>query len=249
MNEQQALIIKDLSYSYRSGGQPVIQHLALEVKEGSRFGLFGPNGAGKTTLMNLMTGLLPYRSGSIKLFDTEIKNNTDFVKNNIGFVPQDFSFYEELTPVENLEFFGAWYGLKRTAIKERTAQLLKVMGLSSVADKLLKEFSGGMKRRINLAIGVMNRPSVLFLDEPTVGVDVQSRNAIIAFLKEINKEGTTLVYTSHQLKEAEDLCTEIALIDGGSIISQGTLQSLMDIHHQEDLEGLFLQLTGRAYRD
>lgn len=106
-----------------------------------------------------------------------------------------------------------------------------------------------MKRRINLAIGVMNRPAVLFLDEPTVGVDVQSRNAIIAFLKEINKDGTTLVYTSHQLKEAEDLCTEIALIDGGSIISQGTLNELTKTHQQEDLEGLFLQLTGRAYRD
>ncbi|AHF16412.1 ABC transporter ATP-binding protein [Niabella soli] len=249
MNEQQALIIKDLSYRYRKAGQPVIHQLSLRVKEGSRFGLFGPNGAGKTTLMNLMTGLLPYRSGSIQLFDTEIKDNADFVKNNIGFVPQDFSFYEELTPVENLEFFGAWYGLKKTEIKTRTQQLLAVMGLSHVADKLLKEFSGGMKRRINLAIGVMNRPAVLFLDEPTVGVDVQSRNAIIAFLKEINKDGTTLVYTSHQLKEAEDLCTEIALIDGGSIISQGTLNELTKTHQQEDLEGLFLQLTGRAYRD
>lgn len=248
MNEQQALIIKDLSYRYRKAGQPVIHQLSLRVKEGSRFGLFGPNGAGKTTLMNLMTGLLPYRSGSIQLFDTEIKDNADFVKNNIGFVPQDFSFYEELTPVENLEFFGAWYGLKKTEIKTRTQQLLAVMGLSHVADKLLKEFSGGMKRRINLAIGVMNRPAVLFLDEPTVGVDVQSRNAIIAFLKEINKDGTTLVYTSHQLKEAEDLCTEIALIDGGSIISQGTLNELTKTHQQEDLEGLFLQLTGRAYR-
>lgn len=249
MDQQHALIIEDLAYRYRNGGQPVIQQLTLHVKEGSRFGLFGPNGAGKTTLLHLLTGLLPYQSGSIKLFGTEIKNNKDFVKQNIGFVPQDFSFYEELTPAENLEFFGAWYGLNKTTIKARTQQLLAVMGLTHVADKLLKEFSGGMKRRINLAIGVMNRPAVLFLDEPTVGVDVQSRNAIIAFLKDINKEGTTLVYTSHQLKEAEDLCTEIALIDGGTIISQGTLDELIKTHHQKDLEGLFLQLTGRAYRD
>ncbi len=249
MSGQQALVIKNLNYSYKRTSQPIIQDLSLEVKSGSRFGLFGPNGAGKTTLMSLMTGLLPYDTGSIKLFDTEVRHNKKFLKNTIGFVPQDFSFYEELTPAENMEFFGAWYGLKIADIRETTQRLLKVMGLNAVANKPLKEFSGGMKRRVNLAIGVMNRPAVLFLDEPTVGVDVQSRNAIISFLKEINTAGTTLIYTSHQLNEAEDLCTEIALIDGGSIISEGTLTSLMEQHQQDGLEGLFLQLTGRAYRD
>ncbi|WP_018630383.1 ABC transporter ATP-binding protein [Niabella aurantiaca] len=249
MQNEDALQVNALSYGYKGASRQIIQGLHLTVRQGSRFGLFGPNGAGKTTLMSLMTGLLPYTNGSIQLFGKEVKANNGFVKNTIGFVPQDFSFYEELSPAENMEFFGAWYGLNGRQVKEATAKLLKVMGLSQVADKPLKEFSGGMKRRVNLAIGVMNQPRVLFLDEPTVGVDVQSRNAIVEFLKAINENGTTLVYTSHQLLEAEDLCTEVALIDGGTIISQGTLNELKAQHGQDGLEGLFLQLTGRAYRD
>lgn len=249
MQNEDALQVNALSYGYKGTARHTIQDLHLTVRQGSRFGLFGPNGAGKTTLMSLMTGLLPYTNGSIQLFGKEVRANSAFVKNTIGFVPQDFSFYEELSPAENMEFFGAWYGLKGRQVKEITTDLLKVMGLSHVADKPLKEFSGGMKRRVNLAIGVMNRPRVLFLDEPTVGVDVQSRNAIVDFLKTINKNGTTLVYTSHQLQEAEDLCTEVALIDGGTIISQGALNELKEQHGQNGLEGLFLQLTGRAYRD
>lgn len=249
MLNEEALKINTLNYGYKGASRLIIRQLHLTVKQGSRFGLFGPNGAGKTTLMSLMTGLLRYTDGSIQLFGKEVRTNSAFVKNTIGFVPQDFSFYEELSAAENMEFFGAWYGLNSRQVKEAISNLLNVMGLSHVADKPLKEFSGGMKRRVNLAIGVMNNPRILFLDEPTVGVDVQSRNAIVQFLKEINQKGTTLVYTSHQLKEAEDLCTEVALIDGGSIISQGTLEALMQEHGQDGLEGLFLQLTGRAYRD
>jgi ABC-2 type transport system ATP-binding protein len=168
----------------------------------------------------------------------------------IGLVPQDFSFYEELTPVENMNFFGAWYGMSKKQIQQKTDELLNIMGLSDVRKKPVKQFSGGMKRRINLAIGVMNRPKILFLDEPTVGVDVHSRNAIISFLKKINEEDkTTLVYTSHQLKEAEDLCQNIAMIDQGNIIVEDTLQNLLVKHKQNGLEGLFLELTGRDYRD
>lgn len=248
MNEN-AVHITNLAYGYKGNIHAIIKGLNLCVKNGSRFGLFGPNGAGKTTLISIMTGLLSYKSGSVMLLGKEVKNNKDFIKNNIGFVPQDFSFYEALTPVENMEFFGAWYGLNASQIKDQTQHLLKIMGLSHVADKPLKEFSGGMKRRVNLAIGVMNKPRILFLDEPTVGVDVQSRNAIISFLKKLNENGTTLVYTSHQLKEAEDLCTDMALIDDGTIISHGTLDELTTLHQQDGLEGLFLQLTGRDYRD
>ncbi|MBO9591662.1 MAG: ABC transporter ATP-binding protein [Niabella sp.] len=249
MQNEDALQIRTLNYGYKGASRLIIRQLQLTVKQGSRFGLFGPNGAGKTTLMSLMTGLLPYSDGSIQLFGKEVRTSSPFVKNIIGFVPQDFSFYEELSAAENMEFFGAWYGLNSRQVKEAISNLLSVMGLSHVADKPLKEFSGGMKRRVNLAIGVMNNPRILFLDEPTVGVDVQSRNAIVQFLKEINQKGTTLVYTSHQLKEAEDLCTEVALIDGGTIISQGTLDALKREHGQDGLEGLFLQLTGRDYRD
>lgn len=243
-----AIQIQNLQFHYKN--QPLlIKDLNLNVNAGERFGIFGPNGAGKTTLMSLMTGLLPYNKGTLKIMGKEIKSNKKNINKIIGLVPQDFSFYEELSPAENMEFFGAWYGLKANQIKQKTNELLQVMGLSDVQKKPVKQFSGGMKRRVNLAIGVMNDPEILFLDEPTVGVDVQSRNAIINFLKQINKAGTTLIYTSHQLKEAEDLCDVIALIDMGEIIANDTLPHLLQQHKQDGLEGLFLELTGRAYRD
>ena len=244
-----AVQIQGLDFAYKNQPQ-LIKDLHLDVKQGERFGIFGPNGAGKTTLMSLVTGLLHYDHGSVKILDKEVKIHKDDINKMIGLVPQDFSFYEELSPAENMEFFGAWYGLNKDQIKQKTAELLAVMGLNDVQHKPVKQFSGGMKRRVNLAIGVMNNPKVLFLDEPTVGVDVHSRNAIIAFLKKINEEeGTTLVYTSHQLKEAEDLCQSIAMIDQGKIIAEDSLDNLLVKHQQDGLEGLFLELTGRDYRD
>jgi ABC-2 type transport system ATP-binding protein len=166
-----------------------------------------------------------------------------------GFIPQDFSFYQELSPVENLEFFGAWSGLHRRQIKKRTSELLEVLGLSDVSDLPVQKFSSGMKRRVNLAIGVIHDPPILFLDEPTVGVDVQTRHAIVAYLKELNKKGTTLIYTSHQLNEAEGLCDKIALIDEGRIIAHDWLSNLLRDHKKQGLEELFINLTGKAYRD
>ncbi|MEE6188169.1 Linearmycin resistance ATP-binding protein LnrL [Mycovorax composti] len=243
-----AIQIEQLSFRYK-GQQSLIKNLSLTVNVGERFGIFGPNGAGKTTLMNLITGLLPYEQGSIKILDKEVRSFKDEIKQLIGLVPQDFSFYEQLSPIENMQFFGAWYGMSKMAIKNKTEELLQVMGLDTVAHKPVKLFSGGMKRRVNLAIGVMNNPQILFLDEPTVGVDVQSRNAIIEFLKKLNASGTTLVYTSHQLGEAEDLCNVVSLYDEGEIIAHGALDVLLSTHRHTGLEGLFLELTGRNYRD
>jgi len=243
-----AVSIENLSFCYR-GQSSLIRDLHLTIEKGARFGIFGPNGAGKTTLMSLMTGLLPYQTGSIRLLEKEVSRHKNEINKNIGLVPQDFSFYEDLSPQENMEFFGAWYGLDKSRIRQQTSELLEVMGLAQVAGKPVKTFSGGMKRRVNLAIGVMHHPQILFLDEPTVGVDVQSRNAIISFLKKINQDGTTLVYTSHQLKEAEDLCNSVALFDQGRIIVKDSLAGLLQQHEQDGLEGLFLELTGRAYRD
>ncbi|HRN48053.1 MAG TPA: ABC transporter ATP-binding protein [Niabella sp.] len=243
-----AVQIENLSFNYKN--QPLLmKDLHLSIDEGLRYGIFGPNGAGKTTLMNLMAGLLSYKEGSIKIFGKEISAHKKEINRTIGYVPQDFAFYEELSPAENMEFFGAWYGMKNEKIKSKTKELLSVMGLSEVFNKPVKQFSGGMKRRVNLAIGMIHEPKILFLDEPTVGVDVQSRNAIITFLKETNRQGTTLIYTSHQLNEAEDLCQQIALIDQGEIIANNSLTELLQQHGQHGLEGLFLELTGRAYRD
>ena len=244
-----AVSIHQLAFRYAGQPTTVFSGLNLEVAEGLRFGLFGPNGAGKTTLMNCMTGLLSFHEGSISLLGQKVLPHHKTVNKLFGFVPQDFSFYQELSPVENMQFFGAWYGLHKKQIKERTTALLEVLGLAGVANKPVEKFSGGMKRRVNLAIGVMHQPSVLFLDEPTVGVDVQTRHAIISYLKELNQQGTTLIYTSHQLQEAEDLCNMIALFDEGRIIAQGTLPQLLAANNETALEGLFIKLTGKAYRD
>jgi ABC-2 type transport system ATP-binding protein len=249
VSDTYAIDISDVSFRYPDNEALSFANFNLTIKKGDRFGLFGPNGAGKTTLMNLMTGLLRADSGDIKLLGKSVGKHSNKVNKLFGFVPQDFSFYRELSPVENLEFFGAWAGLTKGQIKKRTNELLKILGLEDVRDKPVQRFSGGMKRRVNLAIGVIHQPQILFLDEPTVGVDVQSRHAILNYLLDLNKKGTTLIYTSHQLNEAEDLCVEIALLDKGKIIKQGNIDELLKDHNRESLEALFLNLTGKHYRD
>jgi len=152
-----------------------------------------------------------------------------------------------LTPIENLAFFGAWYGLSPAETKKRTRDLLAVLLLEEFAGLRASQLSGGMKRKLNLAIGVIHRPAVLFLDEPTVGVDVHTRKELIRYLIGLNENGTTLVYTSHQLDEAEALCDRVALIDGGRIVACDDLPALLAMHEQKGLEGLFLQLTGKTF--
>ncbi|WP_158993742.1 ABC transporter ATP-binding protein [Mucilaginibacter sp. L196] len=245
-----AIEVENMGFHYPGNSEVSFSGLNLKVEKGARFGLFGPNGAGKTTLISLMTGLLTADSGHVKLLGHEMgKQNNNATNRLFGFVPQDFSFYQELSPAENLEFFGAWSGLNKSTIKRRTDELLHILGLEEVRDKQVQKFSGGMKRRVNLAIGVIHNPEILFLDEPTVGVDVQTGHAIINYLLELNKNGTTLVYTSHQLSEAEDLCQQVALIDGGKIIAQDSLRNMLKDHKQESLEHLFLNLTGKDYRN
>jgi len=244
-----ALDINNLTFRYAEQAKNCLQDFSLQVEVGERFVLFGPNGAGKTTLMHILTGLVSFNNGSVKLLDNELNNNKKSFNNLFGFVPQDFSFYQELSPVENLNFFGAWCGLSKTEIKKRSEELLETLNLTEVRNKPVAKFSGGMKRRVNLAIGVLNNPSILFLDEPTVGVDIQTRHAIIDYLKQLNQNGTTLFYTSHQLHEAESLCTKIALIDEGKLIACDSLNNLLAQHKAFNLEELFLTLTGKAYRD
>lgn len=240
-----AVSIKDLGFKYPGQVQNCINGLSLQVAEGERFGLFGPNGAGKTTLMNCMTGLLNYQQGSICLLGDEVKTNRKKINRSFGLVPQDFSFYQELSPEENLSFFGAWSGMNKQQIKTKTDELLQILDLEDVRHKPVQKFSGGMKRRVNLAIGVIHSPRILFLDEPTVGVDVHTRQAIISYLKLLNEKGTTLIYTSHQLSEAEELCDRIALIDHGKVLTEGSLSDLLSQHSEEGLEGLFINLTGK----
>lgn len=246
-----AVLIENLEFTYAENSGVHFRNFNLTIEKGERFGLFGPNGAGKSTLMNLMTGLLPFTSGKIQLLGKDISNThkNKAVNRLFGFVPQDFSFYQELSPKENLQFFGSWAGLSAAVIKQRTEELLEVLGLADVRDKAVEKFSGGMKRRVNLAIGVIHQPDILFLDEPTVGVDVQSRHSILEYLKELNQKGMTLVYTSHQLKEAQEFCHRIALMDHATIMACDATHDLLNEYHKKDLEELFLHLTGKDYRD
>ena len=244
-----AVSIQGLGFNYPGQEGAFLKNLNLEIAEGESFGLFGPNGAGKTTLINCITGLLRYQQGSIRLFGHEVKSNRKAINKLFGFVPQDFSFYQELTPMENLAFFGAWAGMNKQEIKKKSERILEVLDLSELRNKQVQKFSGGMKRRVNLAIGVIHSPRILFLDEPTVGVDVHTRKAIISYLKEINKNGTTLIYTSHQLSEAEELCNKIAMIDDGKILAHDSLDQLLLNHNEKSLEGLFIKLTGKIYSD
>jgi ABC-2 type transport system ATP-binding protein len=244
-----AVNIQNLEFAYSDQPRKLFSGLNLRIEKGESFGLFGPNGAGKSTLMNIMTGLVRYAGGSVQLMSQEVNQKRKPFNRIFGFVPQDFSFYHELTPKENLEFFGAWAGLSSTTIKQRIDELLAVLGLSDVRNKQVQKFSGGMKRRVNLAISVIHSPEILFLDEPTVGVDVQTRFAMIEYLKKLNADGTTLIYTSHQLHEAETLCRRIAMIDEGKILVHDYLDNLLAKHKENGLEGLFLSLTGKSYRD
>ncbi|MGV3026218.1 ATP-binding cassette domain-containing protein [Clostridium thermobutyricum] len=216
-------IVKIKNVTKRFDDKLVLDNVSFEVYEGEIFGFIGPNGAGKSTLINIMTSLLSPDSGEIKICGYDIVNESIQAKENIGYVPQDLALLEGLTAFDNLEFFGALYGLKGKLLKERINEALEISGLMEKKKEKVKKFSGGMKRRLNIAIGILNHPKVLILDEPTVGIDPQSRNHIFTFIKRISKEwGTTVIYTSHYMEEVEELCNRVFIIDLGQEIAYGT---------------------------
>lgn len=241
--------ISEVSKTYTGATEKSLNSISFSISEGKKIGIFGPNGAGKTTLISILCGILDSNEGSVSYFNNGESVPLKSMLYKLGYIPQDFSFYPELTPTQNLMYFGALYDIPKKHLKEKIIVLLDILGLTKVAHKKVEQFSGGMKRRVNLAIGIINDPKILFLDEPTVGVDVQSKNAIIDYLEELNRNGTTIVYTSHHLHEAQELCDQIILIDQGELIANDTVDNLLEIHKEENLETLFLKLTGTAYRD
>ncbi|MBF4492374.1 ABC transporter ATP-binding protein [Flavobacterium sp. MR2016-29] len=227
-----------------------LNDVSLEIKEGQIFGLLGPNGAGKTTLISMLCGLIKPTSGHFTIDDLNYTDHSSKIKKIIGVVPQEYALYPTLTARENLHYFGSMYGLKGSNLKDKVIETLDLLGLLKFADKRIETFSGGMKRRVNLIAGILHNPKVLFLDEPTVGVDVQSKNAILDYLKVLNQNGTTIIYTSHHLAEAEDFCTNIAILDQGKIYAQGTPSSLIESTQEaRNLEEVFISLTGNDLRD
>ena len=248
--EQNIIEINNLTKQYRDTDVPSVDHITLAIRKGEIFGLLGPNGAGKTTLISMLSGLVAPSSGEYFVNGFSPIHHAEQIQKSIGIVPQEYALYPSLTARENLQYFGSLYGLHGAQLKATVAASLERVGLSEFADRRVEHFSGGMKRRCNLLAGVLHNPQVLFLDEPTVGVDVQSRKLIIDYLEELNRGGMTIIYTSHHLVEAEHFCTRIAIIDQGKIFVEGAPKELIShTPNARNLEDVFIALTGKDLRD
>ncbi len=222
---QPILSAKDLKKSF--GDNHAVQGISFEIARGEIFGLLGPNGAGKTTTISMLAGLLAADGGRVTVAGLEMRPDANGVKAKIGLVPQELALYPTLSAYDNLLFFGRIYGLKGKQLRQRVAEVLETVGLSERAKDRIDSYSGGMKRRVNIAAGLLHKPEILFLDEPTVGVDPQSRNAIFDSIEALNKQGLTIIYTTHYMEEAERLCNRIAIVDKGQIIALDTLSGLI----------------------
>jgi len=250
MSANPIIEIRELTKQYKGADEPALRAISLDIFPNEIFGLLGPNGAGKTTTISILCGLFPPTRGSVMIDGMDIHTNINRIKQIIGVVPQDIALYPTLTARENLTFFGNMYGLRGNVLKGKIDHYLAEFGLEKHAGKIVAKYSGGMKRRVNLIAGLLHDPKIIFLDEPTVGIDVQSRVEILHYLKEINKKGTTIIYTSHYMEEAENLCSRVAIIDRGNIISLGNPKELVAEHPEfKNLENIFIHLTGKELRD
>jgi ABC-2 type transport system ATP-binding protein len=235
----------------RSFGDVVaVDGVSLAIAPGEAYGLLGPNGAGKTTTISMLCGLLEPDAGEITVAGRSLSTDPRGAKAAIGYVPQDLALYPDLTARENLSFFGRLYGLRGPDLRARVDQVLEVVGLVDRGDDRVNTYSGGMKRRVNIAGGLLHRPRLVILDEPTVGVDPQSRNAILESVEVLSSAGLSVLYTTHYMEEAERLCDRIGVIDAGKLVAEGTRQELIDrVAGAASLEDVFLRLTGKALRD
>ncbi len=243
--------IQGLTKRYRNADENAVDNLSLQINQAEIFGLLGPNGAGKTTTISILCNQIIANSGQVYIEGKSLNSDRENIKKIIGVVPQDIALYPKLSAYENLRFFGNMYGLSGNDLRDRISISVDIFGLRHKLNDKIATFSGGMKRRVNLIAGILHRPKVLFLDEPTVGIDVQSKNVIIEHLQNLNRnEGTTIVYTSHLMDEAEKFCTQIAIIDMGKIIAEGKPKQMIKEHPSfNNLEDIFLLLTGRSLRD
>lgn len=215
-------VIETNNLMKKFGDYTAVNDLSLGIKRGEVFGLLGPNGAGKSTTINMICGLLHPTSGSIRLLDGSVESN----KSKLGFVPQNIALYDKYTAYENVKFFGELYGLRGKKLKEGIDRSLEYTGLLDVKKKKAGTFSGGMLRRLNIACALIHEPEIIIMDEPTVGIDPQSRNHILSTVKMLNENNVTVVYTTHYMEEVEAICKRIAIIDHGQVIAQGTKEEL-----------------------
>jgi len=238
-----AIQTENLSKKYKNSLYFALDNLSFSVKEGEIYGILGQNGAGKTTLMSILFGSIKPTSGSFRICGMTYENNVPEIRHQIGIVPQEYALYPTLTARENLQYFGSLYKIKPKILNEIIDKSLEKMGLLEVANQKIEYYSGGMKRRINLLAGILHQPKILFLDEPTVGVDVISKNTIIQYLKELNMNGMSILYTSHHLLEAQELCHRVGILSEGKLIEENTPKQLIANTKAHSLEEVFINLT------
>ena len=244
------LVAQDLHKSFN--GHKAVNGVSFTIDKGEIFGLLGPNGAGKTTTIRILSTVLPPELGDFTVGGYSVRYNPDAVRRLIGICPQELALYADLSALDNLVFFGRMVGMNGKEARAQAMANLELMGLADRAKGKVEKFSGGMKRRVNLAIALMGHPQLLFLDEPTVGIDPQSRNNIYETINGLRKQGMTILYTTHYMEEADRLCERIAIMDGGQIIAMDTpyqLKSRIGPPDKVSLEDVFLKLTGKSLRD
>lgn len=245
-----AIEIEELYKRYPGAGEPALSGLSLQASQGKITGLLGPNGAGKSTTINILCGLVAPDRGTAKIFDKDCVHEAGALRKQIGVVPQQIALFGSLTARENLTYIGKLYGLSGQTIRERSAMLLERLDMLKHADKRVARYSGGMKRRTNIIASLLHAPALMILDEPTAGVDVQSRALILDFLEEYHEQGNTVLYTSHLMDEAQKICDTVVIIDNGKFIVSGTPEELIRATNAaESLEDVFLNFTGHSVRD
>ncbi|MEN8146126.1 MAG: ABC transporter ATP-binding protein [Campylobacterota bacterium] len=232
-------MIKITNLLKRYDEKVALNHLSLEIKAGTVFGLLGPNGAGKTTLISILNGLTKYNEGEVTVFDLALDKNLEAIRKRCALIPQTLAFYENLTVIENLNFFGGIQNIEADTLKKNIEYAVETNRLSSMLNQKASTLSGGQKRRLNIAIGLLNDPDILFFDEPTVGIDPESRNEILETIMSFKKDNKTVVYTSHYMPEIEKICDEVAIINAGEIIKQGSIESMLT---NESADQLILEI-------
>ena len=243
MKTEYAIEVNHLYKKYKESIDFALNDVSFVVQKGEIYGILGPNGAGKTTLLSILFGSIVPTSGQFAICGLQYYNNAKAIRYKLGVVPQEYALYPTLTARENLQYFGSIYGLRGSVLRQRIEEALQRVELLDVADRKIKHFSGGMKRRINLIAGILHHPEVLFLDEPTVGVDVSSKNIIIEYLKELNTQGMSVLYTSHHLQEAQDFCHRVGILNQGRLLTENTPEVLIRNTQAQNLEEVFIRLT------
>jgi len=235
--------VRNVTHRYRRATRDALHDITIDIPRGSIFGLLGPNGAGKSSLLGLLSGSLALQSGAISIAGAALPGDARRIKGTSAVVPQEYAFYEDLSGRENLDYFAGTYGLARAQTNVRIERCARICRLTDVLAQRAGDYSGGLKRRLNMAIGLLNEPQILYLDEPTVGIDAESRRYIVEAIRELRGTGVTIVYTSHYMEEVEQLCDAIAVIDRGRLMLQGSMESLLQ---HEGEKALFLRLENPA---